>query len=104
MRTVLDLLNERPGVGQRRGWSRSPVADVLAAHAGAVKILHTLRPGHCGDGGARESGAFKDSAANQIDQVTESTCAYWSGPSCAKTGLMFACSSTVHVSGYTIQR
>jgi hypothetical protein len=44
LRTVLDLLNERPGVGRRRGWSRSPVADVLAAHAAAVKILHTLRP------------------------------------------------------------
>jgi hypothetical protein len=66
--------------------------------------LAYVAAGHCGDGGARASDAFKDSAANQIDQVTESTCAYWSGPSCAKTGLMFACSSTVHVSGYTIQR
>jgi tRNA-splicing ligase RtcB len=34
----------------------SPVPDVLAAHAGAVKILHTLQPVIVVIAGAREKG------------------------------------------------
>jgi hypothetical protein len=102
LRTVLDLLNERP----RRGWSRSPVADVLAAHAGAIKILHTLRPVivvMAALGGVmclRIEMHFRqpNRPSDRIDLriLVRSQL-------CQNRTHVFACSSTVHVSGYTIQ-